>query len=115
MRLALILAALTLRAADLAHQLDAVVESSRLAKRSIIGVHVLDLQTGKALYAHNENRFFLPASNMKLFTTALALQTLGPEHRFETRLVREPSGDLTLLGSGDPSMNGRAYPYSASA
>jgi serine-type D-Ala-D-Ala carboxypeptidase/endopeptidase (penicillin-binding protein 4) len=116
MRIAtLILAALALPGADLAHRLDAAVESSPLAQRSFIGIHVLDLKSGTTIYARNQNRFFVPASNVKLFTTALALHALGPDYRFETRLVREPSGDLTLLGSGDPSLNGRAYPYSASA
>jgi len=112
---AFILAAAALRGADLAHRLDAAVESSPFAPRSIIGIHVVDLATGKALYARNADRLLLPASNMKLFTTAQALQILGPEYRLETRLMRESSGDLTLLGSGDPSMNGRVYPYSVSA
>src|SRR5215467_7726544 len=112
---AFILAAAALRGADLAHRLDAAVESSPFAPRSIIGIHVVDLATGKALYARNADRLLLPASNMKLFTTAQALHILGPEYRFETRLIRESTGDLTLLGSGDPSMNGRVYPYSVSA
>jgi D-alanyl-D-alanine carboxypeptidase/D-alanyl-D-alanine-endopeptidase (penicillin-binding protein 4) len=112
---AFILAALAVRGADMAQRLDAAVESSPLAQHSTIGLHVLDLATGKALYSRNKSRLFLPASNMKLFATALALETLGPDYRFETRLVREPSGDLALLGSGDPSMNGRVYPYSVGA
>ena len=48
---------------------------------------------------------------MKLFTAALALERLGPDYRMTTRLVRAPSGDLVLVGGGDPSMSGRAYPY----
>jgi D-alanyl-D-alanine carboxypeptidase/D-alanyl-D-alanine-endopeptidase (penicillin-binding protein 4) len=98
-------------AADLPHRIDAVIDSTPLAQHSNIGIHVIDPKSGKALYARSENRFFLPASNMKLFTSALALERLGPDHRFITRLIREPSGDLVLVGSGDPSMNGRAYPY----
>jgi D-alanyl-D-alanine carboxypeptidase/D-alanyl-D-alanine-endopeptidase (penicillin-binding protein 4) len=110
-----ILAALALRGADLAHRLEAAVDSSRLAQHAGIGIHVVDLATGRSLYSRNEKRLFLPASNMKLFTSALAIQTLGPDYRFTTRLIREASGDLALAGSGDPSMNGRAYPYSAKA
>jgi serine-type D-Ala-D-Ala carboxypeptidase/endopeptidase (penicillin-binding protein 4) len=98
-------------AADLTHTIDALVDLSPLAARSNIGIHVVDLKTGKPVYARNESRFFLPASNMKLFTTAMALLKLGPNYRFETRLIEEPSGDLTLVGSGDPSMSGRDYPY----
>ena len=86
-----------------------------LTARSNIGIHVIDLKTGKPLYARNENRFFLPASNMKLFTTALALLKLGPDYRFETRVIAGAAGDLALVGSGDPSMSGRIYPYSRDA
>jgi D-alanyl-D-alanine carboxypeptidase/D-alanyl-D-alanine-endopeptidase (penicillin-binding protein 4) len=98
-------------AADLERRLDALVESSAMGARASAGIHVLDLTTGKVLYHHNEQRLFLPASNMKLFTTALALLRLGPDYRFVTRLVREPSGDLVLVGSGDPSLSGRVFPY----
>lgn len=101
--------------ADLARTIDALVDSSALAARANIGISVVDLKTGKPLYARYENRFFLPASNMKLFTTALALRRLGPEFRFETRLIAEPGGDLVLAGSGDPSMSGRVYPYDPAA
>ena len=48
---------------------------------------------------------------MKLFTAALALDRLGPEYRLTTRLVHAPSGDLILIGGGDPSLSGRTYPY----
>lgn len=109
--LALLLLVASSQAADLPHRLDNAVESNPLALRSSIGIHVVDLRTGKELYGRNENRFFLPASNMKLFTSALALTKFGLDYRFTTRLILEPGGDLALVGSGDPSMNGRAYPY----
>ncbi len=98
-------------AADLSHTIDTLVDANPSAARSSIGIYVVDLKAGKPLYTRNENRLFLPASNMKLFTTALALEKLGPDYRFETRLIQEPSGDLALIGSGDPSLSGRAYPY----
>ena len=61
----------------------------------------------------------MPASNMKLFTTALALIRLGPEYRFRTQIGSEAgidasgvlAGDLMLAGGGDPSLSGREYPY----
>jgi D-alanyl-D-alanine carboxypeptidase/D-alanyl-D-alanine-endopeptidase (penicillin-binding protein 4) len=107
----LILLGLASYGADLPHRLDSAIDNNSLAQRANIGVNVVDLKTGKSLYARNESRFFLPASNMKLFTTALALEKLGPERRFITRLIRDSSGDLVLVGAGDPSMNGRTYPY----
>ena len=48
---------------------------------------------------------------MKLFTTALALLRLGPDYRFITHVTLDPSGDLVLTGSGDPSLSGREFPY----
>jgi D-alanyl-D-alanine carboxypeptidase/D-alanyl-D-alanine-endopeptidase (penicillin-binding protein 4) len=101
--------------ADLPHTIDTLVDSNPIAAHAGIGIQVVDLKTGKSLYARNETKLFLPASNMKLFTTALALLKLGPGYRFETRLMQEPSGDLVLVGSGDPSMSGRVYPYAPAA
>ncbi len=102
-------------AADLAPKLTTLVESAPIAVRGVAGVHVVDLATGATVYAYNENQLLMPSSNLKLFTAALALARLGPDYRSETRLLREPSGSLALIGSGDPSMSGRAYPYDASA
>src|SRR5712692_6494770 len=117
MRAALVFfAALSSLAADLDRRLDAVVHSGTIAAHSSTGIHVVDLTTGKTLYRHNEERLFLPASNMKLFTTALALLRLGPEYRFVTRLVREPSGDLALASGvqrvdGDIVGDDRLFPW----
>ena len=102
-------------ATDLEHRIDALVEATagKAGARpfGIAGIHVVDVSTGETLYRHNENLLLLPASNFKLLTTALALERLGPGYRFTTRLVREPSGDLVLVGGGDPSLSGREYPY----
>jgi serine-type D-Ala-D-Ala carboxypeptidase/endopeptidase (penicillin-binding protein 4) len=112
-----VLAALAMlsRGAGLEAKLDAVVDQNPLAKRSAIGIHVVSLATHKTLYSRNADRFFLPASNMKLFTTALALTRLGPDHRFTTRLLTDSSGNLVLAGGGDPSLSGREYPYQKNA
>lgn len=96
---------------DFAESVNTLVKTNPLAAHSEIGIHVVDLKTGKTLYGHDEDRFFLPASNMKLFTTGLALLKLGPDYKFQTRVILEQSGDLALIGSGDPSMSGRQYPY----
>src|SRR5512140_108939 len=101
-------------AADLQHAIDVLLEASPVARASV-GIHVLDLKTGAALYSRNADRLYLPASNMKLFTGALALERLGPDYLLTTRLVRARSGDLILVGGGDPSLSGRAYPYQKDA
>ena len=110
----LLLAVIPCAAADLPHAIDALMDASPVARASV-GIQVVDLKTGNALYSRNADHLFLPASNMKLFTAALALERLGPEYRMTTRLVRAPSGDLILVGGGDPSMSGRRYPYQKDA
>ncbi len=107
-------AAATCAAADLQHAIDALLEASPVARASV-GIQVVDLKTGNALYSRNADHLFLPASNMKLFTAALALERLGPDYRMTTRLVHARSGDLILVGGGDPSMSGRTYPYQKDA
>ena len=107
---ALLITLIPCTAADLPQAIDALMQASPAARASV-GIQVVDLKTGNALYSRNADRLFLPASNMKLFTAALALERLGPDYRMKTRLVRAPSGDLILVGGGDPSMSGRPYPY----
>jgi serine-type D-Ala-D-Ala carboxypeptidase/endopeptidase (penicillin-binding protein 4) len=83
------------------------------------GLLVVDAETGETLYELNADRYFVPASNMKLFTTALALAKLGPDYRFhttlETRGTVSPEdvliGDLFLVGRGDPNLSNRKFPY----
>ncbi|MFT4010475.1 MAG: D-alanyl-D-alanine carboxypeptidase/D-alanyl-D-alanine-endopeptidase [Nocardioidaceae bacterium] len=47
-----------------------------------------------------------PASTMKLLTTLAALETLGPEHRFATTVVRR-ARQVVLVGGGDPLLTTR--------
>jgi serine-type D-Ala-D-Ala carboxypeptidase/endopeptidase (penicillin-binding protein 4) len=96
---------------DLEHRIDALVDASGPAARGFIGIHVVELTGGKTIYQRNQDKLFMPASNMKLFTSALALLRLGPDYRFTTQVIREASGDLVLVGSGDPSLSGRVFPY----
>lgn len=98
-------------AADLEARLDQALDANPLSKRSIAGIHVVNLESKKVLYAHNADGYFVPASNMKLFSTALALLRLGPMHVFTTRMITDTAGNLVLAGGGDPSLSGREYPY----
>lgn len=83
------------------------------------GLLVVDAETGETLYEVNADKYFVPASNMKLFTTALALAKLGPDYRFHTTLETHgtvsPQGVLTgnlfLVGRGDPNLSNRKFPY----
>jgi serine-type D-Ala-D-Ala carboxypeptidase/endopeptidase (penicillin-binding protein 4) len=81
---------------------------------SSLGIHVVEVGTGEAVYGHNARTLLVPASNQKLLTTALALDTLGATFSFETPVgiqgeVREGVlyGDLAVRGGGDPTISGR--------
>jgi serine-type D-Ala-D-Ala carboxypeptidase/endopeptidase (penicillin-binding protein 4) len=83
------------------------------------GVMVADAVTGEVLYARNPDAYFMPASNAKLFTTALALATLGPDYRVRTTVVSSGAidatgvlgGDLVLVGRGDANLSNRKFPW----
>jgi D-alanyl-D-alanine carboxypeptidase/D-alanyl-D-alanine-endopeptidase (penicillin-binding protein 4) len=106
-------------AGGLAEKLDEMVASSPVAQTAMVGIAVADLSTGETLYELNSGRNFVPASNTKLFTTALALVRLGPAYRFVTTVTAPAApdaagripGPLVLIGSGDPNLSGRRFPY----
>jgi serine-type D-Ala-D-Ala carboxypeptidase/endopeptidase (penicillin-binding protein 4) len=100
-------------AADLAQRLDALAEAAPTG--GFFGIHVVEVTSGKTVYARNEDRLLLPASNLKILTAAVALERLGQDYRFTTRVIREAAGDLVLIGSGDPSLSGRVFPYQKDA
>src|SRR5437879_1396290 len=83
------------------------------------GLLIADAESGETLYEQNADKYFVPASNMKLFTTALALAKLEPEYRFHTTLETRGTissegvlgGDLALVGHGDPNLSNRKFPY----
>lgn len=78
------------------------------------GVLIRSMQTGEVMYSRNEGKSFMPASNMKLFTTSTALTSLTPSFRYTTILSTAGTvangvltGDLVVKGSGDPTISGR--------
>jgi serine-type D-Ala-D-Ala carboxypeptidase/endopeptidase (penicillin-binding protein 4) len=101
-----------------ANRADALL-GAEPASKGEWGLLIADAETGAILYEQNAAKYFVPASNMKLFTTALALEKLGPEFRFHTTLesrgVITPEGELTadlvLVGRGDPNLSNRKFPY----
>jgi D-alanyl-D-alanine carboxypeptidase/D-alanyl-D-alanine-endopeptidase (penicillin-binding protein 4) len=77
-----------------------------------VGYLVLDLESGQELAALNPDRPLIPASTTKLATAVVALDVLGPAHRFRTELLRNGpvrdgvlQGDLILRGNGDPTLD----------
>ncbi len=83
------------------------------------GVLVTDAATGEVLYSRNPAGYFMPASNAKLFTTAFALATLGPDYRVHTTVASSGAvdasgvlgGDLVLTGRGDANLSNRKFPF----
>jgi serine-type D-Ala-D-Ala carboxypeptidase/endopeptidase (penicillin-binding protein 4) len=87
-----------------------LVEAPGLAGARI-GVAIVDTADGRVVFERDADRGFAPASNQKLLTAAIALATLGTEHRLTTDLaVRgeiadgELRGELRLVGHGDPTL-----------
>jgi len=69
---------------------------------------VVDVATGRTLYASGAATPQTPASTNKIATATAALSLLGPGHRFTTRVVTAAPGRIVLVGGGDPTLTGAA-------
>jgi hypothetical protein len=76
------------------------------------GVLVVDPVAGDTLVSHDADRLFMPASNQKLLTGAIAVERLGPDYRWRTPVLLHGRqrdgrwvGTLQVAGSGDPSVS----------
>jgi len=87
------------------------------------GAMVVSLTRGDTLYANNAGEQMLPASTMKLLTSAIAFERFGPTYQFSTDALRDapvgPDGTLTgnlyIRGDGDPALSGKFLPGGPSA
>jgi serine-type D-Ala-D-Ala carboxypeptidase/endopeptidase (penicillin-binding protein 4) len=90
---------------------------ARNVRSGQFGAMVVSLTRGDTLFAQNAGEMMQPASTMKLFSTAVALDRFGPEHRFSTDVLRDGAlgadgtvnGNIFLRADGDPSMSARFY------
>jgi len=65
------------------------------------GIHIIKANNSEIIYSFYGDEPLIPASNMKIITTAAALEYLGADYEFITKIVL--SGDtLVVIGSGDP-------------
>jgi D-alanyl-D-alanine carboxypeptidase/D-alanyl-D-alanine-endopeptidase (penicillin-binding protein 4) len=97
---------------DIGRDLNAIV-SDPAVRSARIGIVVESISAGRIIFEHNPDDPLVPASNMKLLTSAAALLVLTPDFRYETRLVTNGTvrsgilhGDLIVEGSGDPTISG---------
>ena len=86
-------------------------------RRGEWGAIIVSLTRGDTLFAQNADAMMQPASTMKMYTSAVALDRFGPDYTFRTPVLREGqlgsdgtlNGNLYLRGVGDPSLSSRFW------
>jgi D-alanyl-D-alanine carboxypeptidase/D-alanyl-D-alanine-endopeptidase (penicillin-binding protein 4) len=94
---------------SLASKLDHLIDSSDLASARW-GVSVVSLKDNRVVYERNADKLFTPASNMKLFPTAVALELLGADYRWRTSVYATATQDASGTINGDLVLYGRGAP-----
>src|SRR6184192_2262603 len=99
--------------AELRSRIEEVVHQPAL-EPGFFAVKIASLDTGQIIYQQDANKFVRPASNMKLYTVAAALDRLTPDYHFVTSVYAKErpedgkiKGDLIVYGRGDPSIAAR--------
>jgi serine-type D-Ala-D-Ala carboxypeptidase/endopeptidase (penicillin-binding protein 4) len=98
---------------QLATEIDRIIDRPEL-RRYRWGIVVRDVNGASQLYNRDGDRLFIPASNVKLITTAVALRQLGATRRLRTSVYQLPStgnrANLVVVGRGDPSLTVNKLP-----
>ena len=100
--------------AELQTRISQIVSKPELGP-AMIGIKVTSLDSGRVLFEENAAKLLRPASNMKIYTLATALDRLSPEYRFTTSVYAPARpdaagvirGDLRIYGRGDPTIAAR--------
>jgi D-alanyl-D-alanine carboxypeptidase/D-alanyl-D-alanine-endopeptidase (penicillin-binding protein 4) len=100
--------------AELQTRISQILAKPELAP-AMIGVKVSSLDSGRVLFESNADKLLRPASSMKIYTVATALDRLTPDYRFITSVYAPARpdaagtirGDLRIYGRGDPSIAAR--------
>lgn len=85
--------------------------------RGRVGIKIVSLNTGKVVFENDADKYFMPASNMKNFTVATAIERLTPDFRFVTSVYSSSlpdaggtiKGDVRIFGRGDISISTAFY------
>jgi D-alanyl-D-alanine carboxypeptidase/D-alanyl-D-alanine-endopeptidase (penicillin-binding protein 4) len=99
---------------ELKTRISQVLAKPELAP-ALVGVKVVSLDNGRVLFEENAAKLLRPASNMKIYTVAAALDRLQPDYRFNTSVFAPAPpdskgvirGELRIYGRGDPSIAAR--------
>ena len=86
-------------------------------QNATVGIQIVDLETEKPLFELNADNLMIPASTLKIVTSATALEILGADYRFQTKIgytgdllkTNELKGDLVVLGGGDPTLGSEYF------
>jgi D-alanyl-D-alanine carboxypeptidase/D-alanyl-D-alanine-endopeptidase (penicillin-binding protein 4) len=100
---------------ELAKQIDGLIDESEFASARW-GISVISMANGATVYQRNADKLFTPASNMKVYTTGVALDLLGADYRWRTSVYASTQpdasgriqGDLILYGRGAPDLVSRS-------
>jgi len=111
------LAATAAQGQSLGQRIQAIMTRPEFS-HSHFGIEFYSLDSGKVIYSLNEQQLFVPGSTTKLLTEGTALETLGGDYRFHTRVYAVGmlkkngtlKGDLMLVASGDPNLSNRIQP-----
>src|SRR4051794_37427507 len=85
--------------AELRHTVDSLTSQTEF-RNANWGVLIVNPRTGDTLYSKNAGKLFMPASNMKIITSAAALTLLGPDYTYKTTFLADgPVSDSLLDGN----------------
>jgi serine-type D-Ala-D-Ala carboxypeptidase/endopeptidase (penicillin-binding protein 4) len=90
--------------------------TNSVVKNGTLAISVIDADNGNELYQSNSEKWLVPASSLKLLTTAAAMSVLGKDYRFETSVWYDGAiengilnGNLYIKGTGDPTFCSHRY------
>ena len=86
--------------ANLSKRVDVIVGQAS-QKKVRFSIRIVKADSGRVVYSHNAKEALVPASNMKIITSAAALKFLGPDYRYKTK-IGLCDDTLVVIGSGDP-------------
>jgi D-alanyl-D-alanine carboxypeptidase/D-alanyl-D-alanine-endopeptidase (penicillin-binding protein 4) len=99
---------------SLEEQLSKALDDHSTARRTTVTLKVIDVESGEVLFDRGGDRLLTPASNLKIYTSACALDLFGPERQFETTVRAEGElqdgvlqGDLVIVGGGDSMLSSK--------